>query len=156
MENKISLFGFHLYPTLTVLATLVPGLVAMSSADEISVLDVVGFLISFFGFVIQAIADYQLEVFRKKVKFNRTEILKSGLFFYVRHPNYCGEMLMWIGLGIIGFGVTKNYYFLSGIVLIVSLFVFYSGPAMDERLKNSRGKNFSIYAAKTPSFIPSF
>ena len=143
-------------PTLVVFAGLTPGLIAMTSANpSILVTDIFGIAISLFGFLLQAIADYQLLKFRRAVKFDRTEILKSGLFYYIRHPNYCGEVLVWIGLGVIGFGITQDIYILLGAFVMVCLFVFYSGPAMDDRLRKSRGKKFDQYAAKTPSFIPS-
>ena len=126
----------------------------MSSPIAITIFDIVGIIISIFGVVIQAVADDQLFQFRKQVQFNRSEILKTGLFSYVRHPNYCGEMLLWLGVAVVGCSGTKNLYLLFGIFTLVILFMFYSGPAMDERLRKSRGKKFEQYAAKTPAFIP--
>ena len=46
----------------------------------------------------KAIADQQLRAFRVQAKFNRKELLKDGLYFYSRHPNYAGELGLWLGL----------------------------------------------------------
>lgn len=40
----------------------------------------------------------------------------------MRHPNYLGEMLFWIGLALIGFAGTNNPYLFAGAAQMVILF----------------------------------
>jgi len=47
--------------------------------------------------------------------------LKTGLWGRVRHPNYLGEMLFWIGLAVIGFAGTNNPYLFAGAAQMVIL-----------------------------------
>ena len=50
------------------------------------------------GFYFQAVADYQLERFRK-TRHSPDEILDHGLWALSRHPNYFGESLIWWSFG---------------------------------------------------------
>jgi len=148
--------GFHIYPTLSVFGGLLPGIYAIedSEAQKLNVLDIVGASISLAGVVLQGTADNQLYTFRKSVNFKPGSILKTGLWGRVRHPNYLGEMLFWIGLAVIGFAGTNNPYLFAGAAQMVILITCYSAPAMDKKMLDSRGKSYKVYAAKTPSFIP--
>lgn len=151
--------GFHIYPTLSVFGGLLPGIYAIEDGqaqNTLNVLDIVGASISLAGVVLQGTADNQLYDFRKSVNFKPGSILKTGLWGRVRHPNYLGEMLFWIGLALIGFAGTNNPYLFAGAAQMVILITCYSAPAMDKKMLDSRGKSYKVYAAKTPSFFPRF
>lgn len=62
--------------------------------------DYVGIAIWVIGFVIEALSDYQLEVFiaRKLRGEEKTRFIKTGLWRYSRHPNYFGEVVCWWGI----------------------------------------------------------
>ena len=69
-----------------------------------------GSLLWTIGFVLEAAADYQLYTFRQKTE-NKGKYLMSGLFKYSRHPNYLGESLVWIGIGVLA--LPNEYYILK-------------------------------------------
>lgn len=49
------------------------------------------------GFLLETVADTQKFVFRSSDT-NKGKYITSGLWGACRHPNYCGELMMWIGL----------------------------------------------------------
>eukprot|EP00927_Polykrikos_kofoidii_P054504 TRINITY_DN48916_c0_g1_i1.p1 TRINITY_DN48916_c0_g1~~TRINITY_DN48916_c0_g1_i1.p1 ORF type:complete len:441 (-),score=56.02 TRINITY_DN48916_c0_g1_i1:69-1295(-) len=60
-------------------------------------LDFAGWFLWFIGFIIEATADGQKFEFRSSPE-NKGRFISSGLWRYSRHPNYFGEILMWVGL----------------------------------------------------------
>eukprot|EP01091_Cochliopodium_minus_P015646 TRINITY_DN562_c0_g1_i2.p1 TRINITY_DN562_c0_g1~~TRINITY_DN562_c0_g1_i2.p1 ORF type:complete len:226 (-),score=50.91 TRINITY_DN562_c0_g1_i2:240-917(-) len=126
------------------------------SVDSVPLLSVLGFSISLVGMVIEYFADDQLQNFieAKKDKKTTEPILKDGLFKYSRHPNYFGQMLFWVGLGLISFGVGAIYWSL-GVVCVPLLLIFYSVDAMDKRMleNKSREKAFREYMQTTSGFL---
>jgi len=59
--------------------------------------DVLGWSLWCSGFLLEAVADGQKFAFRGDPS-NRGRFITTGLWRYSRHPNYFGEILMWIGL----------------------------------------------------------
>lgn len=59
--------------------------------------DVLGISLWCLGFLLEAVADGQKFAFRG-VASNKGKFIQSGLWRYSRHPNYFGEILMWLGL----------------------------------------------------------
>ena len=59
--------------------------------------DVVGWMLWVTGFYFETVADAEKEAFRSDAA-NRGRYIDSGLWRYSRHPNYFGEILMWVGL----------------------------------------------------------
>jgi steroid 5-alpha reductase family enzyme len=79
----------------------------------------VGFLVWVVGFTIEVVADIQKSRFRADPK-NKGKFIKSGLWGWSRHPNYFGEILLWIGIAIIVLPVLRGWQWIS---LISPLFV---------------------------------
>eukprot|EP00913_Durusdinium_trenchii_P022704 g21323.t1 len=63
----------------------------------LGILDLLGLSMWCVGFLTEAVADGQKFAFRGKAE-NRKKFIKSGLWRFSRHPNYFGEILMWLGL----------------------------------------------------------
>ena len=59
----------------------------------------IGMLVFIFGFVIEIIADWQKSTFRKNPE-NKDQFICHGLWYYSRHPNYFGEIILWFDLHI--------------------------------------------------------
>jgi steroid 5-alpha reductase family enzyme len=60
-------------------------------------LDYLSFLIWIIGFLIETISDCQKNSFRS-ISSNSEKFIQSGLWQYSRHPNYLGEILMWLSV----------------------------------------------------------
>ncbi|MFD0705228.1 DUF1295 domain-containing protein [Alloscardovia venturai] len=117
---------------------------------------IVGFVISFVGFMVEATADNQKSAAKKK---NPHDFVSSGLFKFVRCPNYLGEIVFWTGIFISGWGALNNWWqwvcALLGYAMIVGVMV--SGA---QRLEKRQNKNYGDrieyqqYAQNTPMLIP--
>ncbi|KAJ6255730.1 3-oxo-5-alpha-steroid 4-dehydrogenase [Anaeramoeba flamelloides] len=59
--------------------------------------NILGWVIFFIGLIIETIADYQKFVFKNKPE-NKKNFMKSGIWSWSRHPNYFGELAVWVGL----------------------------------------------------------
>jgi steroid 5-alpha reductase family enzyme len=60
-------------------------------------LDYLSFLLWSLGFLIELIADCQKNSFRC-IPANSSKFIQNGLWAYSRHPNYFGEILMWLAV----------------------------------------------------------
>jgi len=106
------------------------------------------------GFLFESVGDTQLAAFIKNPD-NRGKIMDRGLWRYTRHPNYFGESLMWIGVGVATISVNFGYIGLISPLVITWLLVFVSGvPLLEKEMMKRPG--FAEYASKTPIFFPWF
>ena len=112
---------------LWVFLSYVAGMVAVTSkySSELSVTDFVfcsvGFLVWLSGFIIEVVADNQKKKFKEDPN-NKDKFISHGLWAWSRHPNYFGEILLWIGIAIIAFPIFKNWDYLA---LISPFFIYY-------------------------------
>ena len=104
------------------------------------------------GFYFQAVADWQLAVFKSNQK-NKGLIIQTGLWKYSRHPNYFGEIMMWWGIFIITIPFENSFYFIIGPLTITLLLVFISGiPMLEKKYKGNAA--FEDYKKRTGVLIP--
>lgn len=64
---------------------------------EIQALDYLGWAMWGFGFVAQTVGDLQKLWFRQNSE-NKLKVCDKGVWALSRHPNYYGEILMWLGI----------------------------------------------------------
>ena len=86
---------------LWVLVTVSAGLAAITGAHPrgIDPWLITGATLWFVGFAIETTADLQKRRFRAAPG-NRSRFIDTGLWRISRHPNYCGEILLWTGIAI--------------------------------------------------------
>ena len=108
------------------------------------------------GVALETTADLQLQRFRRD-PLSHGKVLDRGLWRYSRHPNYFGELGFWWGLYLFsvaadttGAAVERSAI---GPLVITSLLVFYSAPALDRRLA-ARGPAYRDYMRRVPSLLP--
>ncbi|KAJ8558906.1 hypothetical protein ON010_g8542 [Phytophthora cinnamomi] len=80
--------------------TALPVLLALEHGirdPQVSPLDVAGLSLWAAGYALEVAADYQKTQFRRDQS-KKGQFIQSGLWYYSRHPNYCGEIMMWIGV----------------------------------------------------------
>ncbi|KAF4325296.1 hypothetical protein BBO99_00000384 [Phytophthora kernoviae] len=85
---------------LWVLLTVVPVLLMLKHGvhdPRLRSLDIVGVCLWIVGYMMEITADNQKTQFRRD-KSKKGQFIQSGLWYYSRHPNYCGEIMMWIGV----------------------------------------------------------
>jgi protein-S-isoprenylcysteine O-methyltransferase Ste14 len=81
---------------------------------------------------------------------NRGKLYTVGLFSFVRHPNYLGDLISFSGLCLIsGRWITAPIP-----AIMLAGFIFVNIPALDSHLHKRYGKTFDEYAKRTPKLIP--
>jgi steroid 5-alpha reductase family enzyme len=141
---------------LWVFLTVSCALAAITAEDEVPLgaLAALGTAVWIAGFAIEAIADRQKGIFRADPA-NRDRFITTGLWAWSRHPNYCGEILLWIGVALIAVPALSGWQLLT---LISPLFVYIlltriSGiPLLESRSdeKWSGDSEYEAYKARTP------
>jgi steroid 5-alpha reductase family enzyme len=150
-----NLIGINLMPTLIVYMALIPAYFGIVSKGSLSILAIVGFIISIASVFIQAISDFQMDLFKKNRLFPN-EFINSGLWRYCRHPNYFAEVLFWWGIWILQVGINpKIWMTIIGPVVVTILFIFISIPMMEKYILSSK-PSYSVYRSQVAMFIPWF
>ena len=160
IKNKTGIFypivnfvGIHYFPTLIVYFCVLPSvyLVFYQNENKLNLFSIIFLIGSFFSTILEAEADREMHVFKKK-KDNNT-FIRIGLWKYSRHPNYLGEILFWWFIGLYCISIIKDYYFiLIGPFLNTMLFIFISIPLADNHQRRKNG--FEQYYKETRMLLP--
>lgn len=116
-----------------------------------------GLLVWIVGFGIEVVADRQKSHFRADPK-NAGKFIHSGLWAWSRHPNYFGEIVLWVGIAIIAIPVLRGWQWLTLIspVFITLLLTRISGVPMLEASADERWggqAEYEAYKANTPVLV---
>jgi steroid 5-alpha reductase family enzyme len=104
------------------------------------------------GLALETAADLALSRFRADPA-NRGKLLTTGLFARVRHPNHLGEIILWLGIGLVALAISGRWQALLGPLLLWALVARLSGPPMLEPVLAARD-GYRAWAAKTPALWP--
>ncbi len=145
-----------LWVTFSLAAALV--VVTSQKRVPVDIFAVVGLLVWLFGFGIEAIADRQKSIFRKDPT-NEGKFIKNGLWSWSRHPNYFGEIVLWIGVMIIALPVLEGWQWVALIspIFITILLTRVSGvPMLEKRADEKWGgqDEYEAYKSRTSVLIP--
>jgi len=135
---------------LWVLVTMAAGLAALTSNTtvELGILGYVGIALWLFGFAVEVIADNQKTQFKKDPN-NKDRFITSGLWSWSQHPNYFGEITLWLGLALFTYPVLSGWQLVT---LISPIFVYLlltrlSGiPTLDRLAKEKWGSDSDYIA----------
>ena len=135
---------------LWVLVTMAAGLAALTSNStvELGILGYVGIALWLFGFAVEVIADNQKTQFKKDPN-NKDRFITSGLWSWSQHPNYFGEITLWLGLALFTYPVLSGWQLVT---LISPIFVYLlltrlSGiPTLDRLAKEKWGSDSDYIA----------
>ena len=135
---------------LWVVMTLAAALAVMTS-DQAVPLDryaLLGGVLWALGWTMEIVADRQKTAFRAKPE-NRDAFIAEGLWARSRHPNYVGEILLWIGIAIIAFPALEGsqHWALISPLFVYVLLVHVSGVRMLENGANKRWGDDPVYQA---------
>jgi steroid 5-alpha reductase family enzyme len=130
---------------------------ATYSAYDLALL-IIGILVWVLGFSFEATADYQKNKFRK-ISENKGKFINSGLWSISRHPNYFGEITIWIGIALIALPTLESWRFITLIspVFVIVLLTLISGiPLLEKRADSKWGgqEDYEEYKKNTPVLIP--
>ena len=162
-ELKPSFFRFlnvwtiqGLWVTFTAAAALVA--ITSSSRTELDVFAIVGFLVWALGFAIEVIADNQKSRFSANPD-NKGKFIQTGLWSRSRHPNYYGEITLWVGIAIIALPALQGWQWVAMIspLFVTLLLTRVSGvPLLEKKADTKWGgqEEYENYKKRTPVLIP--
>lgn len=118
---------------------------------------IIGMIIAFTGLFFEVVGDEQL---RQHINKRSGKLLQTGLWSITRHPNYLGEILIWLGLYITGFTslLNGNFNVVYYIVLIISpalmttVLIKLSTPLLEKNMEKYEA--WEEYTKKVPMIFP--
>lgn len=145
-----------LWVTFTVIAALVA--ITTTTRKELDIFAVVGFLVWAFGFSIEVSADAQKSRFNANPD-NKGKFIQTGLWSRSRHPNYFGEIMLWIGIAVIALPVLHDWQWVALIspIFVTLLLTRVSGvPLLEKKADKKWGgqEDYETYKKRTPTLIP--
>lgn len=145
---------------LWVFVTSIAALTAITSLHRqpMETLAYIGMVLWALGFLIEIIADRQKRRFRADPD-NSGKFISHGLWAWSRHPNYFGEILLWLGVALVAAPVLSGWQLLSLIspVFVVLLLTRVSGiPLLEARSDKRWGDDagYQQYKLTTPVLLP--
>ncbi len=121
-------------------------LTGISNGIELTGVTYIGILLFVIGLTLEIIADTQKTNFRK-IKDNEDKFITTGLWKYSRHPNYLGEIILWIGVAIISYSSLEinQLYTLISPIFTYLLLVYVSGINLLEKSGEKKWGNLKEY-----------
>jgi steroid 5-alpha reductase family enzyme len=145
---------------LWVIFTAAAALAIITSNERIPLgwLGILGALVWSSGFIIEVIADAQKRAF-KRDSTNRGEFIRHGLWAWSRHPNYFGEITLWVGIALMAIPVISGWQW---VVMISPIFVYLlitkiSGiPTLQKKAEAKWGDDaaYQDYVRRTSRLVP--
>ena len=137
----INFTGIHMVPTLVVFAGMLP--IFETAEHEMNALSLIGDAVILFGTALEYFADRSMHAFLGKTKEKVT--CREGLWNYSRHPNYLGEISVWLGTFLVMLPYApEKWYYVIGFVSVAVLFNVVSVPLMEKR-QLSRRSDYEEY-----------
>jgi steroid 5-alpha reductase family enzyme len=140
--------------------TMAAALVAITSTNhkQLDIFAVTGLLLWIFGFSIEVAADAQKSRFNSNPE-NKGKFIQTGLWSRSRHPNYFGEIVLWVGVTVIALPVLQGWQWIALIspIFVAVLLTRVSGiPLLEKKADNKWGgqEDYEAYKKRTPILIP--
>ena len=162
-ESKTRFWGFLYIWTLGgvwVFITMAAGLAAITSMTQrpLGIFAVAGLLLWLSGFMIEVVADRQKTKFRQLPE-NSNHFITTGLWSYSRHPNYFGEIVLWLGITVIALPTFVGWQYVTLIspIFVAVLLIKVSGVRLLEKDGKDRwgtDPNYQHYVKNTPALVP--
>jgi steroid 5-alpha reductase family enzyme len=126
--------------------------------SDLGILAVIGLVVWLVGFGIEVTADRQKTLFRARPE-NKGKFIDEGLWSWSRHPNYFGEIVLWVGIAIIAAPVLRGWQWVTLIspLFVTVLLTRISGvPLLEARADEKWGGqlDYEAYKARTSVLIP--
>jgi len=132
--------------------------ITTSIKKDIDAFAIIGLIIWVIGFAIEVTADTQKSRFNANPE-NKGKFINTGLWSRSRHPNYFGEITLWVGIAVIAIPVLQGWQWIALIspVFVTLLLTRVSGiPLLENKADKKWGgqPDYEEYKKKTPVLIP--
>mmetsp|Transcript_4495 Transcript_4495/g.4618 ORF Transcript_4495/g.4618 Transcript_4495/m.4618 type:complete len:214 (+) Transcript_4495:277-918(+) len=161
-DDWLKFLGFWIFQMLWVWIVSLPltFLNGVSGDTPLRANDIIGFILSFTGILLEAVADQTKMTFKQDQR-NRGKWCDVGVWRYSRHPNYFGELIMWWGVFISCSSMFNEHlwaYFTIASPLFTHMILFgLSGLPLLETQANKRygtQEQYLTYRKETSILIP--
>ncbi|KAF0686539.1 Aste57867_21669 [Aphanomyces stellatus] len=130
-----------------------------STSTTLLASDVIGWSLWALGITVEAIADAQKSAFRTH---HPGTFISTGLWAYSRHPNYFGEIVLWVGMTIVCAPPLDSVWHLQLLsclspLLVATLLIFVSGIPMLEAASDKKFGHleaYQVYKRDTSVLVP--
>jgi len=145
-----------LWVTFTAAAALTA--ITTTTRRELGWVALIGIIIWAFGFFFELIADVQKSQFKANPE-NEGGFIHNGLWAWSRHPNYFGEIVLWIGVAVIALPVLRGWTLLalvSPVWVILQLTLISGIPMLEKKADERWGgqEDYETYKRNTPILFP--
>ncbi|AKV86840.1 hypothetical protein AKG07_11640 [Microbacterium sp. CGR1] len=129
-----------------------------ASRAPVGWLTVVGIIVWVAGMTVEIVADAQKSAFRADPR-HKDEFIRTGLWSRSRHPNYFGEIVIWVGVFLTAAPVLAGWQWVAILspLFVILLLTRVSGiPLLEARAEEKWGDraDYVEYRESTPSLIP--
>jgi len=145
---------------LWVTLTLAAALAAVTTTERVGLgtVSAIGLLVWVAGFGLEVVADAQKSRFRADPA-NKGRFIHTGLWSWSRHPNYFGEILLWVGVAIVALPVLRGWQWVTLIspVFVALLLLRVSGVPLLEKAADEKwgGQlDYEAYKHRTSLLVP--
>ena len=150
---KVSIWFFCAVLYVTMVSPLFYRLANGSGSD---VFTYVGAVLMLLGFLMETEADREKKAAKAK---NPHRFVDTGLYRLVRCPNYLGEVILWTGVLVVGFGslTGAGQWAMAVIGYLGILYVMFSGARRLELRQNrtyGEDPEYQAYIRKVPILLP--
>jgi steroid 5-alpha reductase family enzyme len=138
--------------------SLAAGLAAITSRPvAMDIFAYAGAALWLVGFSIESLADYQKGRFRANPE-NKGRFITTGLWSWSRHPNYFGEIVLWLGIAVMAFPVLQGWQYATLVspVFVTILLTRISGiPLLEEAADKKWGgkADYEEYKRRTAKLL---
>jgi len=163
-SDPLKFAGFWIFQAVWVFTVSLPVIFvnapssAIVNADAVTPMDIAGLAIFVIGLLIETISDQEKFSFRNDPA-NRGKWCEVGLWKISRHPNYFGEISLWIGLFILSTSICSGGQW-AGVLsplFTASILLFLSGIPLLEKKSDERHRmkdSYLEFKKKTSPLIP--
>ncbi|OQS54700.1 hypothetical protein EHP00_980 [Ecytonucleospora hepatopenaei] len=126
--------------------------------EKFTLSDGIGIIIFLTGLIVESLSDFQKYNFRSNPS-NSGKWCDVGIWKYSRHPNYFGEICIWIGIFVISTSIQNKIKWVGILspIFTATILLFLSGIPLLEKSSDKRyGKNpaYIKYKLHTSPLIP--
>ncbi|XP_038069958.1 uncharacterized protein C594.04c-like [Patiria miniata] len=141
--NFLKFAGFWFFQAVWVFSVSLPVIFINAAKNAeggcFGVLDIIGTVFFVIGLVIETVADMQKFSFRNNAE-NKGKWCAVGLWYWSRHPNYLGEITLWLGIFLVSCSVVIycEWVVVISPIFIICILLFVSGVPMLEQKSDDR------------------
>ena len=133
-------------------------IITASDREELGWVGSLGIAVWVIGFAIEVTADQQKSAFKRDPA-NEGRFITSGLWSWSRHPNYFGEITLWVGMAVLALPVLSGWRWVMLVspVFVIVLLTRISGiPLLEARGRKRWGDDpdYQAYVERTSVLVP--